>query len=95
MPGTELHLPAGAVMQGGDDVVVTPELAGWERCGLRVTTLRAGESRVLATGMDELAVLPLSGGGVTVPFPFACTVAPATPVLGVEASSFAMWITRL
>ena len=66
MPGTELHLPAGAVVQDGDAVVVTPELAGWERCGLRVTTLRAGESRVLATGMDELAVLPLSGGGVDV-----------------------------
>lgn len=66
MPGAELYLPAGTAARGDDAVVVTPELAGWERCGLRVTTVPAGGSRMLATGEDELAVLPLAGGGLEV-----------------------------
>ena len=45
---------------------MTPESAGWERCGLRIVRLAPGGSRVLASGGDELAVLPLSGGGCTV-----------------------------
>ena len=45
---------------------MTPESAGWERCGLRVVRLAPGSSRVLASGSDEIAVLPLSGGGCTV-----------------------------
>jgi 5-deoxy-glucuronate isomerase len=64
--GAELHLPAGTASDDGDPVVVTPESAGWELCGLRVIRLEAGESRVLETGLDEIALLPLSGGGVTV-----------------------------
>ena len=66
MRGAELHLPAGTASDDGDPVVVTPESAGWELCGLRVIRLEAGESRVLETGLDEIALLPLSGGGVTV-----------------------------
>jgi len=64
--GTELHLPFGTTGANGDSVVVTPETAGWELCGLRVVRLGAGDVRMLATGPDEVAVLPLSGGGVTV-----------------------------
>ncbi|HWQ23439.1 MAG TPA: 5-deoxy-glucuronate isomerase [Gaiellaceae bacterium] len=66
MPGAELHLPAGSAAEGGDPVVVTPESAGWALCGLRVVRLGPGETRTVSTGPDELAVLPLSGGGVTV-----------------------------
>lgn len=66
MRGAELHLPAGTTSDGGDSVVITPESAGWELCGLRVVRLEPGASRTFATGPDELAVLPLSGGGSTV-----------------------------
>jgi 5-deoxy-glucuronate isomerase len=62
----ELHLPLGAAGDGVDDVVVTPESAGWALCGLRVVRLAPGETRSLETGEDELAVLPLSGGGLFV-----------------------------
>jgi 5-deoxy-glucuronate isomerase len=63
--GGELHVPFGAAAMDGDRVVVTPEGAGWELCGLRVVRLGAGQVRELTTGADEVAVLPLSGGGLT------------------------------
>lgn len=66
MRGAELHLPAGTTGADGDPVVVTPESAGWELCGLRVVTLEPGASRTLSIEPDELAVLPLSGGATTV-----------------------------
>lgn len=66
MRGADLHLPRGASADGVDDVVVTPEAAGWAHCGLRVVALGPGESRTFDTGDDETAVLPLSGGGLTV-----------------------------
>jgi len=62
----ELHLPLGTTGDGVDAVVVTPESAGWAHCGLRVVALAPGETRSLETGEDELAVLPLSGGSLTV-----------------------------
>ena len=46
---------------GGDELVITPESAGWTYCGLRVVRLAPGQSRTLATGNEELAVLPLAG----------------------------------
>jgi 5-deoxy-glucuronate isomerase len=61
-----LHLPAGSAAAGGDPLLVTPESAGWDRCGLRILSLPPGGSRVLSTGGDEIAVLPLSGGACTV-----------------------------
>ena len=66
MSGADLHLPSGAATQDGDVVVITPESAGWRLCGLRVVTLPPGEARVLASERDEMAILPLSGGRVTV-----------------------------
>jgi 5-deoxy-glucuronate isomerase len=63
---TDLHLPLGAAAADGDVVLVSPESAGWELCGLRVFRLEPGQSRTLATGPEEVAVLPLSGGAVTV-----------------------------
>ena len=66
MRGADLHLPRGAASDGIDEVVVTPEAAGWAYCGLRVVALGPGESRTFDTGDDEMAVLPLSGGGLTV-----------------------------
>ena len=67
MRGAELHVPAGtAGGGGGDPVVVTPETAGWQLCGLRIVVLEPDGERTLVTGSDEMAVLPLSGGGVTV-----------------------------
>ena len=68
MHGAELHLPRGTARRtASDGVVVTPESAGWAHCGLRVVEPRArDESRTLETGDDEVAVLPLSGGGLTV-----------------------------
>ena len=66
MRGADLHLPFGTASADGDSVVVTPESAGWNLCGLRVVRLSPGESRTFATGADELAVLPLSGSSSTV-----------------------------
>jgi 5-deoxy-glucuronate isomerase len=64
--GHELHLPAGSTASSGDLSVVTPESASWSYCGLRIVRLEPGVSRVLVTGGDEFALLPLSGGGMTV-----------------------------
>jgi 5-deoxy-glucuronate isomerase len=58
----KLHLPAGSAAAGDDPLLVTPESAAWQRCGLRIVQLPPGGSRVIATGSDEIAVLPLSGG---------------------------------
>ena len=66
MRGAELHLPHGTAGDDTDDVVVTPERAGWRHCGLRIVQLAPGETRSLETGDGELAVLPLSGGRLTV-----------------------------
>jgi 5-deoxy-glucuronate isomerase len=46
--------------------VITPEDAGWAYCGLRVVELAPGQVREIATGPDEMAVLPLAGGGLRV-----------------------------
>jgi 5-deoxy-glucuronate isomerase len=63
---SRLHLPAGTAADGDDALAITPELAGWRRCGLRIVALAPGASRTLASGGDELAVVPLSGAGCTV-----------------------------
>jgi 5-deoxy-glucuronate isomerase len=45
----------------GDLVLITPDHAGWDWCGVRVVRLAAGESRTVRTGPSEVFVLPLSG----------------------------------
>jgi 5-deoxy-glucuronate isomerase len=62
----DLHLPAGASASGGDVLSVSPESASWRYCGLRVVMLEPGGSLDLETGGEEIAVLPLSGGGLTI-----------------------------
>lgn len=59
-----LHLPDGTAGSGSDAAVITPRIAGWTYAGLRVIRLGPGESRVIPTGTQELAVLPLSGSAV-------------------------------
>ena len=59
-----LHLPSGATAGDGLALAVTPERAGWAFSGLRVLELPAGGAHVLASGADELLVLPLAGSCV-------------------------------
>ncbi|HEY2041385.1 MAG TPA: 5-deoxy-glucuronate isomerase [Jatrophihabitans sp.] len=54
-----LHIPAS---HGAADVVVTPEQAGWDWCGLSILQLSAGIARTVRTADSEVFVLPLSGG---------------------------------
>jgi 5-deoxy-glucuronate isomerase len=60
-PGTRLHLPAGTTRDGGFELVVTPESAGWTWSSLRVLELRAAADYQLSTGPEEMVVLPLEG----------------------------------
>ena len=46
----------------GDVVVLTPAMARWQYCGLRVLRLEPGDMRTIETGDSEAFVLPLSGG---------------------------------
>jgi 5-deoxy-glucuronate isomerase len=46
----------------GRDLSFGPDDAGWTYSGLRILTLAAGESRDLATGDEEMMLLPLQGG---------------------------------
>jgi 5-deoxy-glucuronate isomerase len=60
----QFYLPSGATAEGAWSLRVTPTLAGWTYCGLRVLELGPGASHTFASGDDELLVLPLEGGGV-------------------------------
>jgi 5-deoxy-glucuronate isomerase len=51
----------GTTAGGGYALNVTPESAGWEFSGVRVLELGAGGVHGLATGEEELVVLPLEG----------------------------------
>lgn len=57
-----LHYPAGTLASPGTPLTVTPESAGWAFSGLQVLALAPGESRAVATGDSEYAVVPLTGG---------------------------------
>jgi len=63
---TALHRRAGTLASGPFSVALTATDAGWSYSALRVLDLAPGESAEIATGGDELIVLPLAG---------ACTVA--------------------
>lgn len=56
-----LHIPFGRSGDHEDQVVVTPDSAGWAYAGLRVIELGVGQSRSWATGSTEMVVLPLAG----------------------------------
>jgi 5-deoxy-glucuronate isomerase len=58
-------------------MVVTPEVAGWAYCGLRILELSPGTPQILATGDSEAFVLPLAG---------AVTVLVAGAAGGIETS---------
>jgi 5-deoxy-glucuronate isomerase len=60
----KLHLRSGATAEDPFSLRVTPEQAGWAFSGLQVLELAAGASHVLASGAEELLVLPLAGGCV-------------------------------
>ena len=55
------YLPAGSAADGGFEIAVDPQRAGWGHTSLHVLQLDAGGSRVWATGDDEVIVLPLAG----------------------------------
>ena len=56
-----LHRPAPTLASGHDGVALSAADAGWTYCGLVVTSLDAGESRMVQTGEVEMIVLPLGG----------------------------------
>jgi 5-deoxy-glucuronate isomerase len=62
MEMNDLYCPAGSLAEPGVSCLITPQVAGWIYSGLAVIDLAAAEARVLATGLNEVAVLPLSGG---------------------------------
>lgn len=56
-----LFRPAGALAAGRDPVMLTPEDAGWDWCGMMVLELAPGETRNMGLGDAEGAVVPLQG----------------------------------
>ena len=56
------YLRAGETAGAEYALDLMPERAGWTYSGLRVLELDAGGAHELATGEDELIVLPLAGG---------------------------------
>ncbi len=58
---SEYLYPAGTTAQSGSSVAIDPELAGWSYCGLQVLQMDPGDTRVVPTGKDEAAILPLAG----------------------------------
>ena len=61
MTATNLHLGASTTARAGYVTAIDPEVAGWGYSGLRVLELEPGGGQEVATGPDELLVLPLSG----------------------------------
>lgn len=64
MSDAHLHRPAGTLASGKWSLDLDPERAGWSWASLRVLELAPGQSQHVATGPDEMLVLPLSGGCV-------------------------------
>jgi 5-deoxy-glucuronate isomerase len=60
----KLHRPAGTLADDRYALSVNPEQAGWSYSSLRVLDLPPGGSHELATGADEVLVLPLAGSAV-------------------------------
>ncbi len=72
MATSNLHRPSGSLSAGPWSVDLDQARAGWTWSSLRVLTLGPGDSQRLATGPQEMLVLPLAGscavtcGGVRV-----------------------------
>jgi len=64
MGEAELHRPAGTLASGAWSVDLDQERAGWSWASLRVLHLAPGQSQQIATGPEEMVVLPLAGGCV-------------------------------
>jgi 5-deoxy-glucuronate isomerase len=58
----KLHLTAGSTADDGYQTKITPLRAGWTYSGLRILVLEPGGRHELATGDEEMLVLPLEGG---------------------------------
>ena len=58
------YLRAGETAGAEYALDLMPERAGWTYSGLRVLDLHAGGAHELATGEDELIVLPLEGSAI-------------------------------
>ncbi|MQA81972.1 MAG: 5-deoxy-glucuronate isomerase [Streptosporangiales bacterium] len=56
------HHRAGSLATGPWGLELTPDVAGWGYSSLRVLVLDAGATSTFATGDDEMALLPLTGG---------------------------------
>jgi len=57
-----LYWPMGTAADDTYALFMDAAKASWDYSGLRIVELPAGGSHVLATGNEEMAVLPLSGG---------------------------------
>jgi 5-deoxy-glucuronate isomerase len=77
-PASGAHRPASSTARDGYTTAIDPELAGWGYSGLRVLELEPGGEREVATGPDELLVLPLAG---------SCTVECAGELLELRGRS--------
>ena len=55
------YLPAGSASAGAYEVEVTQESAGWGHTSLKIISLSPGGRQELATGEDEVIILPLQG----------------------------------
>lgn len=62
MSERRLHHPAGTLGRGPFALDLDPERAGWGHAGLKVVELAPGGRVELATGSDEVVVVPLRGG---------------------------------
>ena len=61
MTGLSPLVRRGTTAAGPYLTEITPEAAGWAYSGLRIVELDAGGKVELATGPDEVIILPLSG----------------------------------
>ena len=58
------HIPAGTCRSGAFALELTPEACGWAYSSLRVLELAPGAAVDLATGPEEMLILPLAGACV-------------------------------
>ena len=56
------YVPAGSRPAGAFELAVTPDASGLQYATLRILALAPGEEITIATGDQEMLVLPLSGG---------------------------------